>query len=215
MKVKYLGHASFLITSDSGVRIVTDPYTTGSALSYGDIKETADIVLVTHGHGDHNNAAAVRGYPKIISQAVTAEVKGIKIKGMATYHDEEKGRARGNNIVFCLEIEGMKVCHLGDLGHVLSAQQVAELGKIDVLFIPVGGYYTIDAKVATQVASQLAPKVLIPMHFKTSRCNYPISGVDDFLKGKKGVVRLDASETDFDASKLPAPTQITVLRPAL
>ncbi len=215
MKVKYLGHASFLITSDSGVKIITDPYTPGSALTYGDIKEAADIVTISHGHGDHNNAATVRGNPKLVNQAGITEAKGIKFKGMATYHDEEKGKARGNNIIFCFEVDGMKVCHMGDLGHPLTAQQAAEMGQIDILFMPVGGYYTIDTKVASQIASQLAPKVLIPMHFKTNKCGYPINGVDDFLKGKKTVTRLDTSETEFKASKLPTATQIMVLQPAL
>ena len=215
MKVKYLGHASFLVTSDSGVKIITDPYTPGGALTYGDIKEAADIVTISHGHGDHNNAATVRGNPKLVNQAGITEAKGIKFKGMATYHDEEKGKARGNNIIFCFEVDGMKVCHMGDLGHPLTAQQAAEMGQIDILFMPVGGYYTIDTKVASQIASQLAPKVLIPMHFKTNKCGYPINGVDDFLKGKKTVTRLDTSETEFKANKLPVATQIMVLQPAL
>lgn len=214
MKVKWFGHASFMITSDSGVRIITDPYTTGGGLSYGDIKETADIVTVSHGHGDHNNAATVRGNPKLVNQTGTTEAKAIKFKGIPTFHDEEKGKARGNNIIFCFEVDGIKICHLGDLGHPLSAQQVAELGKIDILFLPVGGFYTIDAKVASQTANQLAPKVVIPMHFKTSKCGYPISGVDDFLKGKKAVT-LGTSEVEFKPGQLPTSTQVMVLTSAL
>ena len=215
MKVKWFAHASFLITSDSGVRIITDPYTSGSGLDYGDIKETADIVTVSHGHGDHNNAATVRGNPKLVNQSGITEAKGIKFKGVPTYHDEEKGKARGNNIIFCFEVDGIKMCHLGDLGHQLSAQQVAELGKIDILFMPVGGYYTIDAKVASQIAGQLAPKVLIPMHYKTNKCGYPITGVEEFVTGKKAVSQLNTSEVEFKPGQLPASTEIMVLTPAL
>jgi L-ascorbate metabolism protein UlaG (beta-lactamase superfamily) len=125
------------------------------------------------------------------------------------------GKSRGKNTVFYFEVDGIRVCHLGDLGHQLSAQQVAELGKVDILLIPVGGYYTIDAKVAGQLCDRLKPKVIIPMHFKNDKCAYPIAGVDEFLKGKKGVSRLDASEVEFKQGELPATTQIMVLKSAL
>ena len=215
MKVRWLGHASFMISSDTGTSIITDPYTTGGSLSYGEITETADIVTVSHGHGDHNNARAVGGNPVLVNRAGTTEAKGIKFKGIPTYHDEAGGSARGNNIIFCFEMDGIRVCHLGDLGHQLNAQQIAELGKIDILLIPVGGYYTIDARVASQVADKLAPGVIIPMHFKTAKCDLPITGVDEFLQGKKDVTRLDTSEAEFKAEQLPTSTQIIVLKPAL
>jgi len=169
MKIKWLGHASFLITSDTGAKIITDPYATGGGLSYGEITESADIITVSHEHADHNNIAAVR-------------VKGIEFKGIASHHDETGGRQRGNNIMFCFEVDGIEICHLGDLGHQLSDKQASDLGEIDILLIPVGGYYTIDAKVATQVCNQLKPKVIIPMHFKNNKCGFPITGVDEFLK---------------------------------
>ncbi len=213
MKVKWLGHASFLITSEKGVKIITDPYIPGGPLTYGEIKESADIVTVSHEHGDHNNAAAVRGKPEIVKGAAT--VKGISIKAMPVYHDEQMGKLRGKDTIFCFEMDGIKACHLGDLGHQLSDQQAAELGKIDVLFIPVGGNYTIDAAGATRLCDQLKPRVIMPMHYNTSKCNYPIAGVDDFSKGKRNVKRLDASEVEFKAAELPAETQIVVLKPAL
>ncbi|HEY81842.1 MAG TPA: MBL fold metallo-hydrolase [Dehalococcoidia bacterium] len=213
MKVKWLGHAAFLITSDAGIRIITDPYARREDLSYGEIKEPADIVTVSHDHSDHGNIAAVRGNPAVVRG--TAEVKGIKLKGIPAYHDEVQGGKRGNNTIFCFEVDGVKVCHLGDLGHQLSAKQVAEIGKVDVLLVPVGGFYTIDATTATQVCRQLAPKVIIPMHFKTDKCAFPISGVDEFLKGKEKVSRLDTSQVEFKPGELPESTQIMVLKPAL
>jgi len=216
MKVKWLGHASFMITSDAGIRIITDPYHAGGALNYGEIKESADIVAVSHEHGDHNNVAAVSGNPEVVRGAGTKEIKGITFNGVATYHDDAEGSKRGNNIIFCFEVDGIRVCHLGDLGHPLSDKQVAELGSVDMVLIPVGGNYTIDAKVATEVYGKLAPKVILPMHYRNDRCSgFPVSGVDEFLRGKKDVSRLDASEVEFKQEELPASTQIIVLKSAL
>ena len=213
MKIKWLGHATFLITSESGIRIITDPYAPAEKLHYGEIKESADIVTVSHDHFDHSNVAAVRGNPAMVKD--TAEVKGIHFKGIPTYHDAAQGKNRGTNTIFCFEVDGAEVCHLGDLGHKLTDKQVAEADKVDILLVPVGGFYTIDATVASQVCDQLKPRVIIPMHFKNSKCDFPISGVDEFLGGKKDISRLDASEVDFKSGELPANTQIIVLKPAL
>jgi L-ascorbate metabolism protein UlaG (beta-lactamase superfamily) len=215
MKVKWLGHASFLITSEAGTKIITDPYNVGSGLSYGEIREAADIVTVSHEHGDHNNVAVVKGSPQVVKGAGAKEAKGIKFKGVSTYHDEAQGGQRGPNTVFCFEVDGLKVCHLGDLGHALSDKDVAEVGKVDILLVPVGGFFTIDARVATAVSGKLAPKVIIPMHFKNDKLAYPIAAVDDFIKGKSGVTQPNASEVEFKRGKLPAATQIVVLKPAL
>ena len=214
MKIKWLGHASFLITSDTGIKIITDPYLTGGSLSYGEIKESADIVAVSHDqHTDHNNVAAVRGNPEVVRGAT--KIKGIEFKGISCYHDDAGGKLRGGNTILCLEVDGIRVCHLGDLGHQLGDEQAAELGKVDILLIPVGGFYTIDARVASQLCEQLKPKVIIPMHYKNDKCDFPIAGVDEFLKGKKDVNRLDTNETEFKQGELPAATQIIVLKPAL
>ena len=213
MKIKWLGHASFMITSDTGTRIITDPYATGEKLNYGEIKESADIVTVSHGHGDHNNVAAVRGNPDVVRG--TATVKGIEFRGIPTYHDDAEGQQRGENTIFCFEVDGIRVCHLGDLGHPLDDKQVTELGSVDILLIPVGGYYTIDARVATEVCNQLKPRVIIPMHYKTDKLAYPIAGVDEFLQGKGNLSRLDTTEVEFKQGGLPASTQIIVLKSAL
>ena len=213
MKVKWLGHASFLITSDKGVRIITDPYKAGGALKYAEVKGPADVVTVSHEHFDHNYVEPIEGKPQIIKSS--AEAKGIKFNGVATFHDENKGKDRGTNTVFCFEVDGVRVCHLGDLGHKLSDQEVAQIGKVDVLLTPMAGFYTMNAEVATEVSNKLKAKVIIPMHFKNERCDFPVSGVDDFLKGKKNVTRMNSSEIEFKAGKLPAETQIMVLKPAL
>ncbi len=215
MKVKWLGHASFLITSEGGTRIITDPYATGMGISYGEIKEAADIVMVSHEHGDHNNAAAVSGSPQLVKGAGVQEVKGIQFKGIASFHDDAEGSQRGPNTIFCFTVDDVKLCHLGDLGHHLSEGQVADIGDVDVLLIPVGGFFTIDAAVATDTTEKLKPRVVIPMHYSTDKCAYPISGVDDFLKGKTDVKNMDASEVELTKSELPSATEIVVLKHAL
>ena len=204
MKIKWLGHAAFLITSDSGIRIITDPYETSDILTYGRTEESADIVTVSHDHGDHNNVAAVQGNPQEVRG--TTEAKGIKIKGIPTAHDEVGGSERGSNTVFCFEVDGVNICHMGDLGHPLSNDQLTELGKVDVLLIPVGGLFTIDARTASEIGNQLKPKVIIPMHYKTDKCGLPINSVDEFIKGKNNVTRVDSSEIELSEGKLPADT---------
>jgi len=215
MKIKYLGHAAFVITSNKGAKIITDPYETGPGLTYGEITESADIVTVSHGHHDHGNVAAVRGNPEVISRAGRSEAKGIEFNGTASYHDDAGGRLRGNNIIFCFEMDGVRVCHLGDLGHRLDDKQLKEIGSVDVLLIPVGGNYTIDAKVATEVCNQLKPRVIIPMHYKTEKGIPGIFGVEEFLSGKANVSRPDSSQAEFKPGELPATGQIIVLKPAL
>jgi L-ascorbate metabolism protein UlaG (beta-lactamase superfamily) len=213
MKIKWLAHSAFLITADSGTRIVTDPYVTNERFKYGVIAETAEIVTVSHGHGDHNNVAAVKGNPQVVKDSGT--YKGIKIRAVPAAHDESGGSQRGANIIFCFDVDGVAVCHCGDLGHVLTDAQVKAVGKVDVLLVPVGGFFTIDAAAATKVCEQLKPKIVIPMHYLTEKVGLPIKGVDDFLKGKRNVKRADGSEINVSAGSLPAGTQIIVLKHAL
>ena len=215
MKVKWLGHSCFLITSKDGIRIITDPYAVGGGINYSPIKETADIVVVSHEHGDHNNVSAVQGKPEVVKGSGVKIAKGIQFRGIATYHDTNKGKQRGPNTVFCFTVDDIKLCHLGDLGHLLTQEQVDKIGAVDMLLIPVGGFFTIDATDASQVCDQLAPKVIVPMHFKTPKCTYPIASVEDFLKGKKDIRRVDCSEVEFEQEELPTATEIELLQPAL
>lgn len=215
MKIKWLGHACFLITSRDGVRIITDPYAVGGGINYSPIKETADVVVVSHDHDDHNNVSVVKGTPQIVKGSGTKTARGIQFRGIDTYHDTSQGTQRGPNTVFCFTIDDTKLCHLGDLGHVLSPGQVNEIGAVDILFVPVGGFYTINASVASHVCDQLKPKIAIPMHFKTPDCAFPLASVEDFLKGKKDVRQVEDSEVDFEQEELPAATKIVLLQPAL
>lgn len=215
MKIKWLGHASFLITSEEGLKIVTDPYTVGSGIDYGRIQETADIVTVSHKHGDHSNVASVKGNPVTVTAVGRQTVKGIDFNGVTSYHDPAKGGQRGANIIFCFTLDGLRICHLGDLGHQLQTAQISDIGEVDLLLIPVGGVFTIDAEDAAKVCQNLSPKVIIPMHYKTVKCGYPIAGVDDFIRGRENVRRLDVSEAEFKKDQLPATTETVVLRHAL
>ncbi len=215
MKVKWLGHACFLITSKVGLKVITDPYTVGGGIDYSPIRETADVVVVSHDHGDHNNVSAVQGKPEVVKGSSTKIVKGIRFSGIGTSHDASRGTQRGPNTVFCFTIDGLDLCHLGDLGHELSEREVAQIGLVDILFVPVGGFFTIDATAASQVCDQLKPRIIIPMHFKTPKCAYPIAGVEDFLKDKKDVRKVTGSEVEFDPEDLPTGTQIVLLQPAL
>jgi len=215
VKIKYLGHAAFVITSDRGVKVITDPYGTSPDLTYGEITGSADIVTVSHDHLDHCNVAAVKGNPEVLRRAASSTVKGIKFKGITSYHDHAGGRMRGGNVIFCFEVDGVKVCHLGDLGHRLDDKQTAEIDGVDILLIPVGGYYTIDAKIATEVCNQLKPGVIFPMHYRTDKGIPNIAGVGEFLRGKPKVKWLDTSQVEFKAGELPDAGQIIVLKPAL
>jgi L-ascorbate metabolism protein UlaG (beta-lactamase superfamily) len=218
MRVTWLGHACFLLSSDAGTRIIVDPYSVRGGLNYGEIDEAADVVLSSHDHYDHSNTAAVKGHPVVLRSAETAEVKGITFKGVPAYHDDVKGTKRGANIIFAFTVDGIRLCHLGDLGHDMGDVELKTIGKVDVLFIPVGGLYTLEVAEANRVCDRLAPRVVIPMHFKTSKVDTAlfgaIGGLDDFLKGKAGVERRDSSEVEFDAGDLPVSTRIVVLKPA-
>lgn len=218
MKVKWLGHAAFIITSEKGVRIITDPYEPsgfGGTLNYGSIKEEADIVVVSHDHPDHNYLGEIRGSPEVVKGAGTHRVGEIEIKGVPAHHDASGGRERGNVTMAVFAVDGVRVCHVGDLGHQPTGQQLAELGPVDVLLVPVGGLYTIDASEATLLVERMAPRSVIPMHYRTDKCLFPISGVEDFLKGKENVRRPGASEVEISKDKLPAQREIVVLEHAL
>ena len=192
MKIKWLGHACFLITTENGTRIITDPF--NDEIGYKTPSGRADIVTVSHQHGDHNYVAGISGDYKLISEPGRQEVGGIVINGVPTYHDEEGGAKRGPNLIFTFEVDGVKLCHCGDLGHLLTPEQVAEIGKVDVLLIPVGGFFTLDVQKAVEVVGQLSPVTVIPMHYRSPYLKGHIANVlgtvEPFVTamGKKPIV---------------------------
>ena len=214
MKVKWLAHASFLITSEDGMRILTDPYHTVQGVKHAPVNETAEIVTISHDHFDHNAFAAVHGNPEKVDAPGMRTVGGITFKGISVYHDENQGKKRGKNIIYCFMLDGVRVCHLGDLGHMLAAEDIKEIGAVDLLFIPVGGHFTIDAIAAGKVCDALAPRLVIPMHYKTSKLDFPVTGVEPFIEGKKNVKTTESSEVEFSAETLPQESEIIVLKPA-
>lgn len=214
MNIKWLGHAAFLITSQDNFKVVTDPYTPGGALMYAPINESADVVTISHEHGDHNNPRAVKGNPVIIKEAGSKTIKGVGFKSISAFHDEAGGSKRGKDLVFCFQIDGLNLCHLGDLGHVFTSPQISEIGKVEILFIPVGGYYTINASEASSIVKSLNPKLVFPMHYKTSKTSFPISGIEEYLKGKQNIRKIKSNQIEINQSTLPGNTEIIILEPA-
>ncbi|UCC68607.1 MAG: MBL fold metallo-hydrolase [Armatimonadota bacterium] len=218
MKIKFLGHAAFLITTADGVRIVTDPYEPGGfggAIAHGPLEEPADIVIISHGHADHNYVKMVPGDPVVVQGPGEQTHRGITFRALASHHDTSRGAERGRNVVRVIDADGMAVCHLGDLGHDLSAEDATALGSVDVLLIPVGGTFTIDAQGATTVVNRLRPRIAVPMHYRTPKVSLNIAAVDGFLADKPRVRRVAGSEIEVAKETLPEPTEIVVLEPAL
>ena len=179
MKITYLGHSCFILQSQSGTTIITDPYTkVGYELPSG---LSADAVTVSHGHFDHNYTQAIQSNV-IISTVGAHTVNEVEITGLESYHDPMQGQLRGKNIIFKYAIDGMIVCHFGDLGEPISSELLEKIGKVDVLLIPVGGKYTIDAEQAKEYIEQIDPRVIIPMHYKPTDGTLDIVGPIAFLK---------------------------------
>lgn len=212
MKIKWNGHASFTITASDGTTILTDPYEPGGfdgALQYGNIPDKADVVTVSHEHADHNHVEGLPGNPKVIRES--GKVKGIEFKGIDTYHDKSKGSERGRNTIFVFKVDGVTLCHLGDLGHELPGDVANSIGKVDMLMLPIGGVFTIDPNEAAKVMEKLNPTIIIPMHYKTDKCGFPLAKIDDFVSGKEDMVKdLKKSETEIDSKSLPQKREIWV-----
>ncbi len=209
--IKWFGHSCFLISLDNRVKMITDPFDNSVGYPMPDV--TADICVVSHDHFDHNNVSAVKGNPEVVKGIGEKKAKGISFKGVGAFHDEKQGSLRGKDTIFVWELGGIKFAHVGDLGTELSQDQITQMGPVDVLFVPTGGYYTIDARTADKVVSSLNPKMVIPMHYKTPVMgpNFPIAGVDEFLKGKENVVKAGKNSVTFTKESLPQKTTIYVL----
>ena len=164
-----------------GVTLVTDPFDKETGLKVPNFE--ADIVTISHDHHDHNNAGALRGTPFVIECAGEYDYKGILVEGIDSFHDDKKGEERGGNIIYRIEVDDISVAHLGDLGTVLDNTQLEKLVGTDVLLIPVGGKYTLDAKKAVEVISQIEPRIVIPMHYKTDGLKIEdLDSIDKFIK---------------------------------
>jgi L-ascorbate metabolism protein UlaG (beta-lactamase superfamily) len=183
MDITFLGHSSFKIRGRS-TTLVTDPFDPKMVgLKYPRV--SAEIVTVSHDHDDHNQAENVSGVKKVISGPGEYEIMGVSIIGIPSFHDDKNGALRGKNTIYVIEMDGLRVVHLGDLGHKLSEKTIEEIGNVDVLMIPVGGEYTLGASEATAVVRDVEPRIVTPMHYQTKGLNPEVfkklSGVDSFL----------------------------------
>ena len=204
MIIRHIGHAEFLMETESGMRIVTDPY--DERCGYPVRKLKADAALVSHGHHDHNAVDTLEGLKIIIDQAGEyTPAPGIRVTALKGFHDDAQGSKRGETLLFLVETEQLRIVHLGDLGCIPDEEQIRQLAQPDVLMIPVGGFYTIDGKTAREVAERLQPRVTLPMHYKTTHnADWPIHGPEDFLEGipeneiRRNIEILRITDRDID-----------------
>src|SRR5512143_1611824 len=179
MEITWYGHSCFRLRGKEGT-VVTDPF--GKDSGYEWARPRADLVTVSHEHPNHNAWERVAGDPKVVHGPGEYEINNIFVTGIGSYHDGKKGAERGRNTIYLIEFEDLRVCHLGDLGHTPNESQAEALSDLDVLFVPVGGLSALNAAQAAEVVSQLEPRVVIPMHYKTKAFNGKLDGLDKFLK---------------------------------
>jgi L-ascorbate metabolism protein UlaG (beta-lactamase superfamily) len=220
-RLTWYGQACFLLESAKGTRIVIDPipgglgYPLPSGLS-------ADAVTVSHEHGDHNNVQLLVNKPRILRGLtvdkkgwvrVAEKVKDIAVRSVGVYHDDVQGAKRGLNTIFVFEVGGVRVAHLGDLGHLLTDQQLSELGSVDVVMIPVGGFFTVDAAAATRVVDQIRPRlIVIPMHYKTDVVTVKeLATAEAFLAGRPNVRRESSNSITITGLKSRPTAEVVVL----
>lgn len=213
MLISYHGHSEFYLEGADGFALLTDPY--DGHVGYPMKTWRADAVTVSHSHADHNYTAKAAGAPALIdSQGIWLPAPDVRVTAVPSFHDDAQGTKRGMNLLMKIEMEGLSIVHLGDLGTPLTPEQVQSLGKVDILLIPVGGYYTIDAQTARGVVSALRPAVVIPMHYRTAvNAGWPIADEKEFLRlmGAEDVEKLPLLRvTKGDLSQQPP---VAVLRP--
>ncbi len=214
MEIKWYGHSCFLVTGESGVRILMDPPDASTGYAIAPMK--ADVVTVSHSHHDHSNFSLALGDPVRVTEAGVHELPGVTIIGVPWWHDEVQGNKRGKNILFIVELDGMRLLHAGDIGSLPDEETLQRLGVIDILFVPVGGYYTIDFAQALAFCNMLKPKVVIPMHYKTDELNKSsaekLAGVLPFINAARdcSIHRLRQSEASLTRESLGSDRIITL-----
>lgn len=214
MKITFYAHAAFLIETRDGTRLILDPYLSGGlggSISYQPIGEGADAVIASHEHEDHNATQTILGEPLVLVQPRLARVGDVSITSLSVFHDETEGSQRGSNCITILDDGDIRLAHLGDLGHDLSPQTVKAMGDIDVMLVPVGGFYTIDAATAARIMERVVPRVVIPMHYKTDRIDFPIAPITDFLADRSDVKYVQSPTVELTKDNLPGSTTVVVL----
>lgn len=211
MKIEYLGHSCFKLTESTGVSVVCDPYS--CEIGFKMPKVSADAVTISHHHFDHDCLDNFSNTPVVIDSEGSFDLHGVKINAIKSFHDDAQGKKRGENLIFKFVMDGITVCHLGDLGESCSGRLIEKISTVDVLLIPVGGNYTIDAPTAREYVDKIKPQIVIPMHYRTEDSKIDVSGIDGFLKlfHKDCICKennLDLSKNDLGGKN----TKIIVLR---
>ncbi len=204
MKIRYLGHSSFKLTESTGISVVTDPYDDSVGYTYPAV--SADAVTVSHRHYDHDAVKKVVGNPVVLDGETAYILKdSVEISSIKSFHDEVRGKKRGENIIFKFRMDGLDICHLGDLGEDCSSDLIEMILPVNVLLIPVGGNYTIDAKMAKEYVDRIMPDIVIPMHYRQKGCRIDIDKVDDFLDefdGEDVTIVEEGNEIEIDRDDL-------------
>ncbi len=216
MKIQWIAHSCFKITLLSGKVLVFDPF--GEGIGYAMPKMAADYVFCSHGHFDHNGVKSIEGEYRLFAEPGYYETEELIVQGLSCFHDEKQGALRGNNVIFKVKAEGVTLAHLGDLGHPLSPELAAQLAEVDVLMVPVGGKYTIDAEEAFEICKQIEPNVILPMHYRTPSLQVDIAPVTGFIEATKGYFDrsvLGESSFHYVAEDRKKRTRIFLMNPGL
>ena len=206
LQIRWHGHSCFEIKDD--ITLVTDPHD-GKSIGIPAPTVEGDIILVSHDHYDHNSVKSVEKIgSKVVKDERKRKIFNVDIKGIKTYHDEKSGDIRGENIIFKFLIDDIIFCHLGDLGHMVEESIVEKIGSVDILFVPVGGNFTIDADIAWDIIKSIKPSIIIPMHYKIGGLSLPIDNLDAFLEKSVYKILKVGNEIDFDKTDIPKETEI-------
>ncbi len=196
MKIEYFGHSCVRLTVEDGTRILIDPY---DGIGYPMPRLRAEIVLCTHGHFDHHYLEGVEGAREVIEKVGSYDRGPVHIEGIAAFHDDVGGAKRGRDIVFVIEDGSARVCHMGDIGELPRADLLRAIGKVDLLFVPVGGTYTVDAEGALAYIEAVRPRVAMAIHYSCSGCSLDIAGIESLCKlAGNRCARLNVSSFDTD-----------------
>ncbi len=217
--LRWFGHAFFLVTSAEGVKVALDPF---GDIGYPLSEAEADVVTVSHEHGDHNGAERLAGFPEVLRglkdggagwNSISYRMKDVRITSLPAYHDNARGRELGLNSIFIVETGGLRFAHLSDIGNIPSTANLEKMGRVDVLLVPVGGVYSIDGRQAKEIMSSLRPRITVPIHYKTPvTASWPIEDESDFLKGLENVRRLDTLTVSLSPETLPSQPEVWIMR---
>jgi len=212
MKIDWLGHSCFKVTLKSGTVILFDPF--DSTVGYAQQEVIADIVVISHAHFDHNDLSHIKGEYEVVDTAGVHEIGDVTLEGIKTWHDHTGGEERGENLAFLLNVNGLRLCHMGDVGCVPDADVLEKLKGVELLLIPVGGNYTVDAKEAMVIIDAISPNIIMPMHFKTPDTKLQIAPLHDFLEQARGVYDIShpgKAYLKIDKATLKKRTRVVVM----